>query len=89
MSLLLDEVIGTAADNLRPHDKSMMTAFLKVDYKAPVRTPGTVMCRAWVDKSSGKKMYGKGTVEDGEGKVLASGEALFIIIDKIHARGKL
>ncbi|KAG0649599.1 Acyl-coenzyme A thioesterase [Hyphodiscus hymeniophilus] len=89
LSVLLDEVIGTAADNLRPRDKSMMTAYLKVDYKAPVMTPSTVLCRAWVESSAGRKMYGKGTVEDGEGKVMAFGDALFITTDKITARSKL
>ena len=88
MSVLLDEVIGTAADNVRPHDRSIVTAYLKVDYKAPVRTPGVVLCRAWVEKSAGKKMYGKGTIEDGEGSILAFGEALFIIVDKLTAQAK-
>jgi hypothetical protein len=34
-------------------------------------------------------MFGKGTVEDGEGTVLATGEALFIIIPKGTATVKL
>jgi len=79
--LLLDEVIGSIAESERAEDQSTMTAYLKVDYKAPVRTPGTVLCRAWLERREGRKMGGKGTVEDGRGEVLALGEALFLIVE--------
>ncbi|CZR68372.1 uncharacterized protein PAC_18271 [Phialocephala subalpina] len=87
VSLLLDEVLGSAAENERPEDKSTMTAYLKVDYRAPVRTPGVVLCRAWVEKKEGKKIWTRGTVEVDEGdggklKVAAEGEALFIIVEE-------
>ncbi len=89
MSTLLDEVIGTAAEDIRPHDKSTMTAYLKVDYKKPIPTPVVMMCRGWVEKMEGRKIYGKGTVEDGEGGIMAVGEALFIIIEKVMPKGNL
>ena len=89
VSLLLDEVIGTAAENVRQPDKSTMTAYLKVDYKKPVPTPGLVLCRAWIETTEGRKMFGRGTVEDGEGTVMATGEALFVVIEKITAKVKL
>jgi acyl-coenzyme A thioesterase THEM4 len=89
VSLLLDEIIGTVAEYERPADKSTMTAYLKVDYKKPVPTPGTVLCRAWLEKSEGRKIWGKGTVEDGEGVVLAMGEALFLVVERVKPREKL
>jgi acyl-coenzyme A thioesterase PaaI-like protein len=89
VSTLLDEVIGTAAEDIRPHDKSTMTAYLKVDYKKPIPTPVVMMCRGWVEKMEGRKIYGKGTVEDGEGGIMAVGEALFIIIEKVMPKGNL
>lgn len=89
VSVLLDEVIGLAADDVRPRDKSTMTAYLKVDYKKPVRTPAVVLCRAWVEKSEGRKLFGRGTVEDGEGVVLAEGEALFVVVEKVTGLVKL
>ncbi|KAF8852333.1 hypothetical protein BDZ45DRAFT_600065 [Acephala macrosclerotiorum] len=95
VSLLLDEVIGSAAENVRPEDKSTMTAYLKVDYRAPVRTPGVVLCRGWLEKKEGKKIWARGTVEveGGEGgklKVAADGEALFIIVDaEVVGKAKL
>lgn len=82
MSLLLDEVIGSAAEFERGSDESTMTAYLKVDYKGPVRTPGTVLCRAWLERREGRKMWGRGTVEDGRGGVLAVGEALFLTVER-------
>lgn len=89
VSLLLDEVIGTAAGHIRPQDKTTMTAYLNVDYKEPVPTPGLVLCRAWVERTEGRKMYGRGTVEDGEGTIMATGEALFIVIEMITGKVKL
>ena len=89
MGLLLDEVIGAAADHIKPPDKSTMTAYLKVDYKKPVPTPSVVLCRAWIQRTEGRKMFGMGTVEDGEGTVMAMGEGLFVAIPKITAKVKL
>ena len=89
VSLLLDEITGTAADSVRPQDKSTMTAYLKVDYKRPVPTPTVVLCRAWVERTEGRKMFTVGTVEDGEGGVYAKGEALFIVIPKVTGQVKL
>ena len=89
MSLLLDEVIGTAADNIRPQDKSTMTAYLNVNYKKPVPSPTVVLCRAWVEKRDGRKLYGRGTVEDGKGGIMATGEALFVIVEKVTGKVKL
>ena len=66
-----------------------MTAYLRVDYKKPVPTPTVVLCRAWVERTEGRKMFTVGTIEDGEGGVYAKGEALFIVIPKVTGKDKL
>jgi thioesterase superfamily protein 4 len=84
LSVTLDGVIGTAADIGRPEDKSTMTAYLKADYRKPVKTPGVLLARAWLEKQEGRKMWGRGTIEDGEGNVLVDGEALFILVESLR-----
>ncbi len=54
------------------------TATMTVDYKAPIDTPGVVLCRGWAEEVSGRKIWVKAVVEDGEGRVLVTGKALFI-----------
>ncbi|KAH7342300.1 HotDog domain-containing protein [Rhexocercosporidium sp. MPI-PUGE-AT-0058] len=87
LSVLLDELIGNAAEYERPHDKSTMTAYLKVDYKRPVRTPGTLAVRTWVERVQGRKIWGRGEVLDREGRVCATGEALFIVVERVQGVG--
>lgn len=89
ISLLHDEALGLAAENSRPKDKTTMTAYLKVDYKKPMNTPGVVLCRAWVEKKEGKKLLVKGTIQDGEGTVLSTSEGLFIIVDRSKLRANI
>ncbi|KAG9242229.1 thioesterase family protein-like protein [Calycina marina] len=88
VSLMLDEALGLAAENSRPLDKITMTAYLKVDYKKPVTTPSIVLCRAWVEKTEGKKLFLRGTVENGE-EVLSIAEGLFIVMPRKILRGNL
>lgn len=87
--MVLDDVIGTVADCERPEDKSTMTAYLKTDYRKPVTTPGIILARAWLEKQEGRKMWGRGVIEDGEGNVLAEGEALFLVVESLRPKGKL
>ena len=54
------------------------TATMTVDYKAEISTPGVVLCRGWAESVEGRKIWVKGVVEDGEGRVLAVGRALFV-----------
>jgi thioesterase superfamily protein 4 len=89
VSVILDEAIGTAAQMTRPMDKTTMTAFLRVDYKKPIPTPNVVLCRSWIEKIEGRKLWGRGSIEDGLGNVLALGEALFIIVERIVPTEKL
>jgi len=89
VSVILDDVMGTVAEVSRPKDKSTLTAYLKVDYRKPVKTPGVLLARAWLEKIEGRKMWGRGTIEDGEGIVLADGNALFIVVESLRPEEKL
>lgn len=85
LSLILDEIVGTAAGA----DRLCMTASLKIDYKAPVYTPGVVLCRAHLVRREGRKLYGTGSVEDSNGKVLATAEGLFLSVESVKPQLKL
>jgi thioesterase superfamily protein 4 len=89
ISLLHDEVLGGAAENARPAKMSTMTAYLKVDYKKPMKTPAIILCRAWVERREGKKIYVRGTIETEKGVISSLGEGLFIIIEKVKPSEKL
>jgi hypothetical protein len=58
LSVVLDDVLGTAADCEKPADKSTMTAYLKVDYRKPVKTPGGGACEGLVREDKGEKDVG-------------------------------
>ncbi|KAH8662865.1 HotDog domain-containing protein [Tricladium varicosporioides] len=89
VSVLLDETCGNAAEFERPSDKSSMTAYLNVNYKKPVHTPGTILSRAVVERKEGKKLFVKGYIEDGNGTVLATADSLFILTDPVRPMERL
>jgi acyl-coenzyme A thioesterase PaaI-like protein len=77
-SLILDQLCGSLAHHSAPYHIPPATANLQMDYKAPVSTPSVVFARAWVTKVVGRKYYVRGVIQDGEGKVLAAANSLFI-----------
>ncbi|KAH8808164.1 thioesterase family protein-like protein [Xylogone sp. PMI_703] len=91
LSFIFDDVIGTCAWNARSKNKVIFTLYLKVEYKKAVPTPSVVLCRSWLDneKTEGKKIFGYASIEDGEGTVMATGEALFIQKDRPGSAIKL
>lgn len=89
ISLLHDEALGLAAESSRPADKTTMTAYLKVDYKKPMKTPAVILCRAWVESKDGKKLMVRGVLEDGDGNVLSTSEGLFIIVERLVLRANI
>jgi acyl-coenzyme A thioesterase PaaI-like protein len=58
----------------------MFTVQLNVTYKAPVRTPGTVMVRAWVTKveDGGRKAWASGRIESEGGIIHATAEGMWL-----------
>ncbi|CAE7215563.1 hypothetical protein CFE70_009931 [Pyrenophora teres f. teres 0-1] len=92
---LLDEVCGAlincnamkkverAGEVGRSIDRpKWMTAYLNTTYKAPVPTPGVLLCTATIVRQEGgdRKVYMRATVQDGNGTVCTVCEALFIKI---------
>ncbi|KAJ9164748.1 hypothetical protein NKR19_g1013 [Coniochaeta hoffmannii] len=82
VATLLDEVMGELINvNLKHRTikrTSYMTGYLNTSYKGKVTTPGTYLVVARMGKVDGRKLFISATVEDGQGAVLAKGEALFI-----------
>ena len=78
-SLVLDTITGHVSHHAVPSRLPPATATLTVDFHAAVNTPGVVLARAWVIEITGRKIWARGVIEDGDGKALASGKALFIV----------
>lgn len=78
-SFILDEAMTMLACLHRPEGQSGMTASLTVDYKKPVPTPCTILAKCFLlPESRGRKVYLKGSLEDGEGAVFATAKILVI-----------
>jgi acyl-coenzyme A thioesterase PaaI-like protein len=76
-ALILDHVLGRTA-SVGSKSTAPATATMTVDYKAPIDTPGVVLARGWPLSLEGRKIWVGGVIEDGQGRVLAQGKALFI-----------
>jgi thioesterase superfamily protein 4 len=89
VGVLLDDMIGCAAGTARPQEKTTMTAYLNITYKKPIRTPSIVLGRSWIERREGRKLFGKATIEDGNGTILATGDALFIVVEEVKPMARL
>ncbi|KIW94377.1 uncharacterized protein Z519_04353 [Cladophialophora bantiana CBS 173.52] len=76
-ALILDQITGTVA-SMVSGSFAPATATMTVDYKAPIDTPGVVLCRSWAVERQGRKTWVKARIEDGRGKLLASAKSLFV-----------
>ncbi|PQE13338.1 thioesterase superfamily protein [Rutstroemia sp. NJR-2017a BVV2] len=75
--MMMDEVTGQLAATV--YGRGIFTVELSLKYKKMLPTPGVVLCRAWIEKEPvGRKVWILGSIEDGQGTVYATGEALFI-----------
>jgi acyl-coenzyme A thioesterase PaaI-like protein len=97
VSTLLDEVMGSLVVTRRQNaqvvgevdDVSTMTARLEVDFVKPVRVPGVVIIRAWVEEEVGRKIWVRGEILselDGVDEEDAGGDGT--VAGEICARGK-
>lgn len=88
IATLLDEVTGVLLTTNLEYEKTVsgnsergldaMTAYLNITYKNPLPLPSIVLGQATFTKMEGRKSYVRATLEDGNGKVYAIGEALFV-----------
>ena len=79
---LMDEVMGFLSVQNRiigaTRQGKYMTVYLNTQFKAPLMANSTYLAVARVDKLEERKIFISQTIQDGEGKVLATGDALFI-----------
>lgn len=76
IATLLDETLGTLV--FVPWASGCATAELTVKYGRALPIPGVVLCRSWVERTGGRKVWSQGVLEDGKGAVFARGQSLFV-----------
>ena len=76
LSTVMDQSMGTLArayPNTRPYTK-----YLHINFEKPLRTPGAVLCRVWLTRIEGRKLWVSGSMEDAQGTLYMTAEALFV-----------
>ena len=76
LSTVMDQTMGTLAcalPNTHPYTKC-----LHINFESPLRTPGAVLCRAWLTRIVGHKLWFSGSIEDSRGSLYLTAEAVFI-----------
>ena len=74
---MLDHTMAVLA-RAYPGGINTYTKCLRIDLQKPLRTPGAVLCRAWITKVEGRKIWAVGRIEDEEGDSYTTGEGLFL-----------
>ena len=76
---IADDTMGMVARAHRTPNVAAYTAYMTVQFRRPVPTPGVILCRTWLERRSrGRKMYLRARVEDGEGGLFAEVESLWV-----------
>lgn len=81
IACILDSSLGGAIGmTLAKQNPPTFTVQLNISYKAPIRTPGTIMIRSWVTKvdDGGRKAWAKGVIESEGGVVHAIAEGMWL-----------
>ena len=76
MATLLDETLGTAL--FVQWAAGCATVELSMRYEKPLPIPAVVLCRSWIERTEGRKVWIGGVIEDGEGLVFVRAQSLFI-----------
>jgi thioesterase superfamily protein 4 len=76
LCLLVDNVCAIMAST-EFAGREAITTELKTTFVRKMRTPGVALCRAREIRREGRKLWIRGTVEDGEGGVYVEAEAIF------------
>ncbi|MCJ1446290.1 MAG: hypothetical protein MMC23_006795 [Stictis urceolatum] len=97
LSALLDQGMGSVV-KLDPECGDPLTASMEIRFRAPVGVPGCLVCRVWVVRREGRKVWVGGTLEvggegreggDGEGEMKVAAEAKSLVIVGGIRKGKL
>ena len=78
VAALLDEVMGFMN---AMHGDMALTAQLDITYHAPTPVGKSIIARAWLERSDGRKRYVVGQLH-ADGALIASAKGLFIAIDR-------
>lgn len=84
LSCAFDEAIGTAVGQLLR--KPAVTAKLETDFRMPVPVGSTLHTIAWIDGTTGRKIYAsaRGYLDSLDGPVALDARALFVIVQMEH-----
>ncbi|TLS26998.1 hypothetical protein PpBr36_05056 [Pyricularia pennisetigena] len=87
VAAMIDEAVAGAVEtNVNeggPWGKQkLMTKFLNVTFIRPAPTPAFLQCRVKLENYDGRKAFFTAILQDGEGKDLAKGEALFVKVQE-------
>lgn len=58
---------------------ALFTANLDVNYRAPIPTPGNILVKCWLVRRDNRKWLTKAKMVDEHGKLLAEGEAIWVV----------
>lgn len=98
IATILDSTLGAATgihislpSTLAPYGPdARLTTFtvdLRITYKKPVTTPGTICARSWVVRSEGRKVFVKGWVGGEDGTVHALAEGIWVMVHTNSKKG--
>lgn len=81
VSLLFDDIMGFAYGvAINDFDEVAFTAYIKVDFRAPLPEDSNVLVEVSLEKLEGRKIYLKGTMKSVDGSILYSeAESLYVI----------
>lgn len=77
VATLLDQQTGSAVI-FNPGFESPKTVKFTVKYHRPLRTPSAVLCRGWIERVDGRKIWAKATIQGEDEESIAQAEALYI-----------
>lgn len=86
IATLLDEAMGKVN---RFRNVLAVTAVLQVNYHRPVPVGAPIIVEAFETRRSGRNLFHRGEIRNGNGKLLASGRGRFVVVDVEQFRQKL
>ncbi len=79
---LLDSAMGCAAQSTVGEGQSVTTVEIKIAYHRPIKVDtGTVIVTGRVLSRSRRLAFAEGRLEDGQGRLLASGTSTLMVLD--------
>ena len=76
VAAILDQVLGSAPARI---GMPGLTGYLNTTYRRPTLLGVEHVCRAWIDRVEGWKIFARGDILDPQDRVTAEAEALFVV----------